>query len=161
MPDSMDSKLSTNQYIAAAVMFGLSYFLLYVIGAARNIITTVPYVEIVLTLPNLAESPMFWLAMPVFGFWAMFFVGDWVNEQFETKLGSSPIFLGIFFLLSFAAYYIALFWYMSEIFRLNGIDFSLDQIDFKSRLQSSAFPLFVWAGVFGWVARYAVEKLKI
>jgi len=156
-----EEKLSQNQYVIAVVLFVFSYFLLYLIGVAKNVITNIPVIELVLTLPDLFQSPMFYLAMPVFGFWAVFFLVDWINDQFETNLGLSPALPIVFFFLALFAYYVALYWYTANFASLSGVELTLDQVDFKGKLQSSAYLFFLWAGVFGWISRYAVAKIKL
>jgi len=168
-----EGKLSTNQYVIAAFICLVSYGIMFFLNAARNplgqfvadankwelawIYTWIPNLLIV---PSLLESPMF-LVMPFVGFAAIFLLVDWANKNFETKFALSPLFLLLFFVLALVAYYVALYWYMSNFALLEGIPMGPELVDFWGRLHISAFLLFFWGGVFGWIARFAVEKIDL
>jgi len=111
-------------------------------------------------MPNLLDSPMF-LAMPFVGFFAIFMLVDWVNKYFDTKLASHPVFPAIFMVVGLAAYYTALYWYFSNFALLQGFEMSPEAIDFWGKFHGSAFMVFLWGGVFGWIARFVVERLDL
>jgi len=164
-------QLSSSSIVISAFICLLSYFALYAMYLARaSIGSTIGYFQtligvkldflLILTIPSLIESPMF-LAMPAITFFLMFFLIDWANDYFETRQALHPLFPVLFLLLSVAAYFVALYWYLKNAYDLQGTEFAFDQMDLWGHLGNSAFMLFIWGGIFGWIARYAVEKIKI
>ena len=173
MDGKKQEKLSTNKLVIAGVLSILSLIILFALNSSGTIITNLLIVVRELPLswafgwilefmvvPRLLQSPMFY-ALPFFGFFALFFIVDWVNKEFDTKLALNPAFPALFFFISLAAYYLALYWYVSNFVELQGLQMSLDMVGFWGKLQASAFILFVWGGLFGWIARYVVERLNI
>ena len=154
-----EEKISTNKLIIAGFALIITYAILFAISAASATISGIPIIAELLTLPGFS-SPMFFV-MPFFSFLAIFLIVDWVNENFETKLALNPIFLAIYFVLTLGAYYVALYWYIANFATLSNVEMTLEQVDFWPKLHGSAFMLFLWGGVFGWIARYAVEKIKL
>ncbi|MCX6799140.1 MAG: hypothetical protein NTW59_03530 [Candidatus Diapherotrites archaeon] len=147
-----------NKVIIAVFLFALFYFVLYAWSSARDTIGNSLLGGLwVFALPDFI-SPMYFI-LPAVAFCIMFLLVDWVNGQFETKLALSPLFPAIFFFLSLAAFYIALFWYYSNFAQLAGQKEVV--FDFAAQLRQSAFLLFMWGGVFGWVTRFAVEKINL
>jgi len=161
MPENNEpkNKLSTNQVIISVFMLGLTYGVLFALQAARDIVADLPFAGPLLSIPGF-ESPMFF-AMPFFAFFAVFFLVDWVNKSSKIKVGLTPIFPVAFFIASLAAYHVALYWYFANFAALQGTELVLEDIDFAGRLAGSAFMSFIWGGIFGWIARFAVAKLKI
>jgi len=168
----MGEKLSSNKLVVATFLCGMFYAVLFALHAAEGILDSMlasslefefgwlyNWVFRLLLVPGF-ESPMYW-AMPFFGFFAVFMLVDWVNGYFSTKLALSPVFPLAFFLLALSAYYVSLYWYVANFASLQGIEMSLDLVDFWGRLRISSYMLFLWSGVFGWIARYVVEKIKI
>lgn len=154
--------LSANQIVVVAAILVFFYVILNLaLIPARKMLSEIPILQFILIIPNF-ESPMFW-AMPFFGFFAVFFLVDWVNKEFETKVALSPVFPVLFFAVAFVAYYIALFWYMSNFASLGGTQLQLEELNqlLWGKIHSSAFMPFIWSGVFGWIARYAIEKLDL
>ena len=156
---ALASKFSTNKLIVSAFLCGMAYALLFGIHAARGVFAGIPVIELILVMPSF-ESPMYFV-MPLFGFFSIFLLVDWINDSFKTKMGFHPVFPLAFFLLSLGAFYVSLYWYIANFASLQGIEMSLDLVDFWGRLQTSSFMLFAWAGVFGWVARFVVEKINL
>ncbi len=152
--------LSTNKLVVAGFACLMSYAVLFALNAARSQIGGFPEFFPIFTVPSILESPMF-LVMPFFAFFAVFFLLDWANEEFKTGFALSPFFAIVFFAVSLAAYYIALYWYMANFASLQNIPMSLEMVDFWGKLNNSAFMLFVWGGLFGWIARYSVEKINL
>lgn len=152
--------LSTNKLVVAGFVCLMSYAVLFALNAARSQIGGFPEFFPIFTVPSILESPMF-LVMPFFAFFAVFFLVDWINREFKTRLALHPIFLAIFFAISMAAYYIALYWYVANFASLQNIPMTLEMVDFWGKLNNSAFILFIWGGLFGWIARYAVEKINL
>ena len=152
-------KMSTNKLIIAGFTLVITYAILFALSAAYPTISGIPIIGLFLSIPGFS-SPMFF-TMPFFGFFALFLLVDWANEYFETKAAMSPLFPVLFFVLSLCAYYVALYWYVANFVALNNAEMSLDYVDFWPKLHGSAFMLFLWAGVFGWIARFAVEKIKL
>jgi len=169
-----EEKISAAKFIIAAFACGLMFGFLAVVSAARTpiaeFLATVTEWELAwiyewairLFIVPTFESPMF-LAMPFFGFFAVFFLIDWINSSFKTKMASSPAFPVVFLFLSLGAYFVALYWYLANFASLQGVPLSLDMVtpEFWSRLHGSAFIFFIWSGLFGWGARIAVEKIKL
>ncbi len=154
--------LSTNKLIVAGVICVMAYVVIMFLGVARAQLSEIPLIGDFLTLPGF-ESPMF-LVMPFFAFFALFFLIDWVRNGFELKLSFGMlclIVLVIFVLLSLAAYYVALYWYISNFALLQGIEMNPDQVDLWGKLTNSAFMLFIWGGMFGVLGRYLVEKINL
>ncbi len=139
-------------------------------------------------LPN-AASPMFF-AMPIVSFFFVFLLADWINSYFKTSLALHPLFVLLYFFLGFAAFLVALFWYNSNYALLGNqklivclsdnlggafgtcsdlINSIIEAgkineyivVDYWQKLHGNAFMLFIWGGTFGWITRYAVEKLKL
>ncbi len=154
-------QFSNNQWIVVAFLFFLSFGLLIAMGAARSVLSSIPFVGLVLNIPTPVPwetSPMFFV-MPIAAFFLLFFLVDWINTHFNTTHAMHPLFPVLFFALGLIAFYVALFWYNSNFVLLgdpNALNF-----DFWEKLRSNAFSLFLWGGVFGWIARYAVEKIKL
>jgi len=153
-----EEKVSTNQFVIAVFVLIITYGLLFALNAAHSMVSEIPYLGLIFTIPAFS-SPMFF-AMPFFSFFAMFFLVDWVNKQFETKNGLSPLFPVVYFVLALFAYYVALYWYMANFAMLGNVEMTLEMVEFWPKLHGSAFMPFLWGGVFGWIARYAVEKIK-
>ncbi len=153
-----EKQLSTNQIIIAAFILVLSFGILFALQAARPIVSTWPVVGPFLSIPEF-DSYMFF-AMPFFAFFAVFFLADWVSKTSKSPI-PFLIFPVVFFVLALAAYNVALYWYIANFAQLQGTELVLEEIDFAGRLAGSAFMPFVWGGLFGWIARFAVEKLKI
>jgi len=147
------------------------------------------WLSLFFTVPDPLYSPMFFV-MPIAGFFFIFFIIDWANRYFNTKHALNPIFILLFFFLCFFAFYVALFWYNNNYAEManqkllicvsdniggpfatcNDITNSLIEqgkfnefmiVDFWQRLHGNAFMLFAWAGVFGWVTRFAIGKIKL
>ena len=109
------------------------------------------------------ESPMF-IVMPFFAFFALFFLIDWIRKGFESKLSFGMLCFAVFVIFvvcSLAAYYVALYWYISNLASLQGLEMTLEMVDFWGKLTNSAFLLFIWGGMFGIIARYVVEKINL
>jgi len=153
-----EKQLSTNQIIIAGFILILTFGVLIGLQAARPILSEIPVLGPFLSIPEF-DSYMFF-AMPFFAFFAVFFVSDWVNRTSKSPL-PFLIFPVVFVVLALAAYNVALYWYIANFAQLQGTELILEDIDFAGRLAGSAFMPFVWGGLFGWIARFAVEKLKI
>lgn len=153
-----ETRLSANQIVISVFILALTYGVLIGLQAARAIVSEIPLVGQFLSIPGF-ESPMFW-AMPFFAFFAVFFLSDWVKANSKNRLAflAFPV---VFFIAAVLAYDVALYWYLANIVSLQGQELVLGEIDFAARLANSAFMPFIWGGVFGWIARFAVEKLKI
>jgi len=152
--------LSTNKLIVAGFACFLAYVVLFALNAARIQFGVFPEFFPIFAVPLILESPMF-SVMPFFAFFAVFFLVDWINKEFKTGLALHPIFLAVFFALSMAAYYVALYWYIANFASLQNIPMSLEMVNFWAKLNNSAFMLFIWGGMFGWIARYAVERVNL
>lgn len=155
----MTGNLSSNKLIVAGFLCVMFYAVLFALQAASDLLAGIPVLGLVLVVP-VFESPMYW-AMPFFGFFAVFLLVDWINDSFKTRLGLSPVFPIAFFFLALFAYYVSLYWYISNFASLQGVEMSLELVDFWGKLRISAYKLFLWSGVFGWAARYAVEKINL
>ncbi|MBN2067872.1 MAG: hypothetical protein JW744_05375 [Candidatus Diapherotrites archaeon] len=131
-------------------------------------------------LPS-ATSPMFF-AMFVVSFFIVFSIVDWVNNYFKTGFALHPGFALLYFCLGLLAFAIALAWYNLNYSFLGGqkllicfadcdnvINSLIEQgtlqqylvVNFWQKLHGSAFMLFIWGGTFGWITRYAIEKIKL
>jgi len=154
--------LSFLQIVIVAAILGFSFLITHlVLIPGKPTISQIPALQLFLIIPEF-DSLMFW-AMSLFGFFAVFFLVDWVNKEFETKLALNPFFPVIFFAVAFIAYYIALFWYMSNFATLSGSQLQIEELNelLWGRIHSSAFMPFMWFGVFGWIARYAIERIDL
>ncbi len=167
-----EKTISSNKLIIAVFLCGLSYVVLYALSVSSGIINDLlatisewpltwaySWILEMLAIPKF-QSPMF-LVMPVFAFFAIFFLVDWVNKEFKTKLGLYPVFPALFLVVSTVAFYVALYWYVSNFASLQSLEMSPDLVDFWGKLHANAFMLFIWGGLFGWIARYVVEKLDL
>lgn len=152
--------LSANQLVLGAFICLLSYIVLYFLSATRDAIGGQPNFFPIFSIPSLTTSPMF-LAMPAMAFFMMFFIIGWINDYFETRHALHPLFPILFLALSLTAYFVALYWYLKNGAILQGVELTFDKVDFWGHLTGSAFILFIWGGIFGWTARYTVEKIKI
>ncbi len=169
--------LSTNKLVIAGFICLIAYALLFALSAANASITaTISFLASISPLISPVtsffrifsvisplDSPMFFI-MPLFAFFTLFFMIDWIKQGFELKLPFGWICLAIFavfFALSLSAYYVALYWYLSNFAQLGGVALTPDMVDFWGKLTNSAFLLFIWGGIFGIIARYAVEKINI
>ncbi len=152
---------SQNQWIIAAFLFFLSFGVIVAMNAAREATKGIPVIgpffDISSPLPW-ESSPMFFV-MPIVAFFLIFFLVDWVNKYFETSYALHPIFPALFFGLGLLAFYVALFWYNANFSQLAGID--TVEVDFWGKIRNNAYFLFIWGGVFGWIARFASEKIKL
>ncbi len=159
MAETALEKMTTGKIVIVGFLCILTFVILAVLNAANPVLSEIPLLGLILTLPRF-ESPMFF-AMPLVGFFAVFFLVDYVNKSFKTELGFSPLFPLGFFAVSLVAYFVALYWYMANFAALNRFELTLDILNFWPKLHTSAFFLFAWAGAFGWIARFAVEKIKL
>ncbi|MBU0662805.1 hypothetical protein KJ891_05055 [Candidatus Micrarchaeota archaeon] len=93
--------------------------------------------------------------IPIPGFFLMYFLPPWYNKYFETNTANSPFFPLAFLAISIPAYYVSLFWYYKNVADLSGItEFNFD---FVNIFLSSAYLVFVLAGLGGWAARAFVD----
>lgn len=167
LPVQMDS----TKYILSIVLFAFSYAIIFFIGSAREqigpAVKGIPVLEQLLPLPMVWDIPtnplwqisMMHLLLPLIGFWMIFFLVDWMEKFFEEKYAKSIAFPIAFFLVSLAALYVAVYWMAIESSVLRGL--TEVSFDFWTELQQSAFYLFVIGGLFGWLSRVIVEKIKI
>ena len=151
-------EFSVNQWIIVAFLFAISFGLLIALNAANQAVRDLPFIGLILNIPSALNSPMF-TALPIVAFFFLFFIVDWINKYFETTQALHPLFVVLFFGVALFAFYVALFWYMSN-FKALGDENALN-FDFWARLQGNAFMLFIWGGTLGWITRFAVEKLKL
>ncbi len=180
---------STNQWIVVGFLFVLFFVLLKVLNVLRDAASSIPVLNLFFLIPDPFQSPMFF-AMPIVSFFIIFFIIDWANRYFATKHALHPAFILLFFFLSFFAFYVALFWYHTDFTRDSNVKLLIcvsDEIggpfgkcsdianalikegtfnqyifiNFWERLHANAFMLFIWGGVFGWITRFAVEKIKL
>lgn len=170
-----EEKLSSNQYVILVFLCGLSYGILIALNAAQASVNAFvselaeaplagAYIWIfqLFSIPGF-QSPMFWI-MPLLGFFGMALAIGWVNKNIKAGLSETlnqVILLAAFVLLALLAYYVALYWYIANFALLQGVEMTPEIVNFWGRLQGSAYMLFFWGGVFGWVMRFAVERLKI
>jgi len=103
------------------------------------------------TFKGIFQFSYMYYFLPIPGFFLMYFLPPWYNKYFETNAANSPIFPLAFLAISIPAYYVALFWYYKNVADLSGIaEFNFD---FVEQLLSSAYLVFVLAGMGGWAAR--------
>ena len=154
--------LSTNKLIVAGVICVIAYVVILLLSVARAQFLEIPFIGSFFA-PLGFESPMFWV-MPFFAFFALFFLIDWIRKGFESKLSFGMLCLAVFAIFvatSLAAYYVALYWYISNFASLQGVAMTPEMVDFWGKLSNSAFLLFIWGGMFGIIARYVVEKINL
>jgi len=155
--------LSANKLVIACFACLISYAILFALYSARATISPATAFFPIFSIPSLIDSPMFFI-MPLFAFFALFFMIDWVKQGLEIKLPFGWLCLAtfaVFFVLALSAYYIALYWYLANFAQLSEVELTPDMVDFWGKLTNSAFMLFIWGGIFGIITRYAVEKIKI
>ncbi len=155
-----DSKGSgLNKSVVLFVLFLFSYGVLFALSAVRDAVESavgkIPVLNWFLPFPPF-DSPMYFL-LPVVGFFFIYFIVDWVNEYYETRFALSPWFLLLFVAVALVAFYISLFWLFAEYARYQGKAFP--EFDFWGELKGSAYYLFVFAGVLGWVSKKIIEKI--
>ena len=121
-----------------------------------------------------AEYTFFLIPIPAFFF--LYFLVDWIDEFFETELAHTPILPLIFVMLSFLAFYAQLYFYWGNFAYLQNqqggnvrvIIWLFTQpaatecsanicLDYFNLLNASAFLVFVFAGIFGWLAHMIAE----
>jgi hypothetical protein len=159
MAKKASESMTTGKIVIVGFLCILTFVILAVLNAANPVLSEIPVLGLFLTLPRF-ESPMF-IAMPLFGFFGVFFLVDYLNRSFDTELAMTPLLPLTFFGLGLLAYFVALYWYMANFAALNRFELTLDILNFWPKLHTSSFFLFIWAGVFGWIARFAVEKIKL
>jgi hypothetical protein len=155
--------LSTNKLIIACFACLVSFAVLFALSAAKAPISAATQFFPILALPSPLESPMF-LLMPLFAFFALFFIAGQARQSIEAKIPFGWLCLGvaaIFVVLALSAFYVALYWYVASYAQLGGVEMTPDLVDFWGRLTNNAFLLFLWGGIFGIISRYAVEKINI
>jgi len=161
-PAEKQKPLSTNKIIVAGVICIIAYMVILFLSVARAQLLEIPLIGRFLS-PLGFGSPMF-IVMPFFAFFALFFLIDWIRKGFESKLSFGMLCLAVFVIFvacSLAAYYVALYWYISNFASLQGIEMTPEMVDFWGKLTNSAFLLFIWGGMFGIIARYVVEKINL
>jgi hypothetical protein len=163
--NQVSSPLNANKYVIAVFLFVLSYGVLFAIASANKsigpMVSELPIVNLFLPLPEL-NSPMY-LLMPIAGFFFIFFLVDWANKFFKKQPGFSVLLPVLLLGLAMAAFYIALFWYFGNYAQLAGRTIGLEEINrlFVTRFKGSGYYIFVLSGLFGWVSRIALEKIKL
>jgi len=111
--------------------------------------------------------------IPIPGFFFLYFLIDWIDKFFETESGHTPVLPLIFVILSFIAFYAQLYFYWGNFASLQGgstkvIIWLFSQptatecagnicLDYFNYLVSSAFLVFVFAGIFGWLSHMIAE----
>lgn len=102
--------------------------------------------------------------MPLIGFFFIYFLIDWANDYFKTGFASSVYFPLLFVVLSFIAFYVQLFWYYSNISSLASAQGqtvnTTDLFEFWSVLRDSAFLVFVFSGLGGWVSNKLMKNVS-
>lgn len=176
-----------NKLLVLAFLFVISYAFLYIVSTFSEpissfitavdtwvekipIINSIMFlVKSILPLPAFS-SPMFYL-LPVVGFFTIYLLVDWINEQFKTKVASSVWLPLLFFVLCIVAFYIASYWYYCNAYSMSssppaacsadGSKFTSEMLstNFSKLFRESAFDLFMWAGILGWLARFAIKEL--
>ncbi|MFH1752393.1 MAG: hypothetical protein ABH821_05660 [archaeon] len=105
------------------------------------------------------DSPMFYL-IPIPAFFFLYFLVDWVNETYKTKLGLQVWYPIAFLVVSLLAYFVAVYWYYHNIHVvLSGLEQPV--FDYFAELKQSAFLQFIVFGLLGWVSRIIIEKVGI
>ncbi len=135
-------------------LFILSYALLYVLGMIT------PLHDWGFTWDLSRLDYMFFL-MPFAGFFLMFFSIDWMDRLLEEDFAKSHYFALYFFASSLAAFYVAVYWFYGNVSLLQGQGKSpAEFFDFWPVLLDSAFLVFVFSALLGWVSYKAIESGK-
>lgn len=142
-------KLLTNRRLKVLFIFVLTYLALYVLSVA----TPLRDWEF-----NGGLFRMDWLAffMPLPAFYFMYALVEWVDKEFEGRLGHSVFMPLVLFMLGLMAWYVVLFWYYKNVADLQQV--ATVQFDYVARLMDSHYPYFLLACFGGWVARFIVDR---
>ncbi len=118
-----------------------------------------------------SNNPMFWL-MPFVGFFFVFVLMDYIDGYAKENFSKNLIFLPVFVVACYVSYAVVIYFYMGNSAQLNGQQLAVDFIgnaiqpraglaivNFWERLLSSAFLLFIFSGIFGWVSKIAMERI--
>jgi len=131
-------KFDTQTIAKVAVLFAISYIILYLSSAFFY----------------KWDSPMYFLP-PVAGFFFAYFLVDWADDFLETKAAHEWYFPVLLVVLAFAAEFIALFWYYNwgSFLGQGGITF-----DFLAKFKQSAFLPFFLSVVLGWLSHIIIDS---
>lgn len=144
-------------YLFAWIFSGLSVFLYSFFEKIPliNLFTNnfFPLIQWNLTgFPFIADYLL--LLIPFAGFFFIYFLIDWINDFFESKIAFTLWFPLLFFVLSLIAWQIILMVYFGNIsFLNNNVDIPFDAL---SKFKNSPFSIFVLTGLLGWVSRKIV-----
>ncbi|AJF60705.1 MAG: hypothetical protein J4224_01455 [Candidatus Diapherotrites archaeon] len=159
--------MNSNQALKVVFLFILSYILLYSLGAVFGALTG--FRDWGFTT-NIFKLDYFYFLIPIPAFFFMFFLVDWIEQYFETKLTRNFIFPVFFVALALIAYYVAVFWFYCNLFSLaeesvcsaNGSSAAMQYVSqtFVSSLLQSPYIIFVLAAVLGWLSKLLVERFE-
>ncbi|MBN1941529.1 MAG: hypothetical protein JW772_05100 [Candidatus Diapherotrites archaeon] len=167
-----EKKIDNLNLVLGVVLFIFVYMALYFIGTANTPISEsvqgIPVLEWVLPLPAVWDNPgqpiyqtsMMHLLIPVFGFWALFFLTMWIEKFFELGKYERTALPIVFVVFCLAAFYLAVYWMAAEKVALSGGSGEV-AFNYWAELQNSAFYLFLVSGALGWVSLKIVERIKL
>lgn len=132
----------------AAKLIVLFIFFYAVLFAVSNLIN--------LGLTAWSNNPMFWL-MPFVGFFFVFIAIDYIDRYLGIKFANTVFFPLAFIIACFISYWVALYIYFGNTAQLSGQTAVV--FDFWEKLRASAFLLFVFSGLFGWLSKIAMDRI--
>lgn len=136
--------MNFNYAAKLSALFIFFYAVLFIISNLLN-----------LGLTAWSNNPMFWL-MPFAGFFFVFIALDYIDKYLEIKFANTVFFPLAFIIACFFSYWVVLYIYIGNTAQLSGQPLVFDLWE---RLRASAFLLFVFSGLFGWLSKIAMDKI--
>ena len=110
--NSNGNGIVNSRNIKLFVLFALSYLILFFLANWATISSSTDITGF--RHWNFSSNIFTWdysfFFLPIAGFFLMYLAIDWIESFFETKFLRSPFFLVFVILLSFAAFFVAVFW---------------------------------------------------
>jgi len=156
--------MNSRDLIKIIALFAFTYIFLYFLAfIAKALSADFALHEWGFTLNPSMLDYTFYL-MPFIGFFFIYFLIDWVNDYFKTSSASSVYFPLVFVVLSFLAFYVQLYWYYSNIASLAAAQGQIvnaaDLFDFWAALRDSAFLVFIFSGLAGWISYKIMQNFS-
>ncbi|HLC78867.1 MAG TPA: hypothetical protein VJG83_00415 [archaeon] len=140
-------------YPKVLFVFVLTYVALYIIGLLS------PLKDWAIASPSNLDY-MLWF-VPATGFFFIYMLLPFAKSEFGFGKYFVYAFPVVFFVLSFLAYYVAIFWYYDNQAFLAGVDISLFNLNYWDLFLTSHFIYFVLAGIGGWGAGVLIDETAL
>ncbi|MFH1695518.1 MAG: hypothetical protein ABH850_03790 [Candidatus Micrarchaeota archaeon] len=168
----MDKRDTVKLIFLFALTYIILYFLPAIVKPIESFFDFFPYFNPIKFFPthdwgftlNPSMLDYTFFLMPLIGFFFIYLLIDWINDYFETDFAKTIYFPLLFVVLSFIAFYVQLYWYYSNLASLAAaqgqIVSATDFFEFWGVLRDSAFLVFIFSGLAGWISYRIMQKVS-